>query len=63
MKKVWEESPTGLKVNAEFLKGKAENREFLGNRDTVLPPLTKAFREGWERIFGKKDEMPDLQRD
>lgn len=63
MKKVWEESPTGLKVNAEYLRKKAENMEFLGNRDTPLPPNTRAYMKGWERIFGKKHEVSNMQRD
>jgi len=52
-----------LQVDREFLQKKAENREFLGNRDTTLPPITKAYQEGWERIFGKRKKVPDMRRD
>jgi hypothetical protein len=63
MKKVWEESPTGLKVSKDYLKEKAKNKEFLGNRDISISPNTRAYQEGWERIFGKKSELPHMQRD
>jgi len=63
MRKIWTESPTGLRVDKEFLEKKAENREFLGNRDSVLPPLTKEYAEGWERIFGKCKKVQDMRRD
>jgi len=58
MNKIWEDSSTGVKVNKEYLKKKAENREFLGNRDQPLPKITRLYEEGWERIFGR---VPDLQ--
>lgn len=60
MKKIWTESSTGLQVDREYLQKKAENREFLGNRDFALPVPSKAYREGWDRIFGKR--VSDMQK-
>lgn len=60
MKRIWEESETGLKVKRDYLEGKAKDGEFLGNRDIPIPPITQAYKEGWERIFGKHDKVQDL---
>ena len=63
MRKIWTESPTGLQVDKEFAEKKAKNGEFLGNRDSALPPITKEYEEGWERIFGKRNKMPNLRNE
>ena len=63
MSKIWEESNTGLKVNKEYLEKKAQNGEFLGNRDEPLPKITEAYRKGWDRTFGKHNKVPNLRNE
>ena len=59
MKKIWTDSPSGLRVDRKLLEKKAQNKEFLGNRDFVLPTSTEAYRKGWDRIFGN---MPNMRK-
>ncbi len=63
MSKIWTESKDGLKVRSDYLQKKAENGEFLGNRDEPLPKITEAYRKGWDRIFGKTNKMPNLRNE
>ncbi len=30
--------------------------------DIVTPPATEAYRDGWDRVFGKRKLTPDEQR-
>jgi hypothetical protein len=60
MPKIWHDSPTGPKVDADYLRDMSKegayfcSRENLFSRGQLVP--SDAYREGWERIFGKDED-------